>query len=273
MTKIVDLRSDTVTRPTAAMRAAMAAAEVGDDVIGDDPTVIKLQERLAAMLGKEAALYVPSGSMSNQIGVRIHCQPGDEFICETNCHIYCYEQGAYAQLSGLVTRTVLGEYGVLRLEQLTDLIRGGDAHVVNTRLVCLENTHNRGGGKILPYDEVERICAWAHEHGLATHLDGARLFNAVVATGISAAQWAQHFDTISVCFSKGLGAPVGSAIVGTKALMEKAHRRENYSAAECGRRGLSRRGRCMRWNTIPNGWPRITRTRRFWPTRCGNVPG
>src|SRR5215475_3161724 len=124
---MIDLRSDTVTRPTAAM--------------------------LAAMLGKETALYVPSGSMSNQIGVRIHCQPGDEFICETNCHIYCYEQGAYAQLSGLVTRTVTGEFGVLRLEQLTDLIRGGDAHVVNTRLVCLENTHNRGGGKILHYDE------------------------------------------------------------------------------------------------------------------------
>jgi threonine aldolase len=222
--KTVDLRSDTVTRPTVAMRGAMAAAEVGDDVLGDDPSVNKLQERIAAMLGKEAALFVPSGSMSNQIGVRIHCQPGDEFICETNCHIYCYEQGAYAQLSGLVTRTVPGEFGVLRLEQLTGLVRGGDAHVVNTRLVCLENTHNRGGGKILPYDEVVRICAWAHEHGLATHLDGARLFNAVVATGIPAAQWAQHFDTVSVCFSKGLGAPIGSALVGTKALMAKAHR-------------------------------------------------
>jgi threonine aldolase len=162
--------------------------------------------------------------MSNQIGVRIHCQPGDEFICELNCHIYRYEQGAYAQLSGLVSRTVEGEFGVLRLEQLTDLIRGGDDHLVNTRLVCLENTHNRGAGRIQPYEEVERICRWAHEHGLATHLDGARLFNAVVATGIPAAKWAQHFDTVNVCFSKGLGAPVGSAIAGTKEMMAKAHR-------------------------------------------------
>ncbi|HTQ39071.1 MAG TPA: low-specificity L-threonine aldolase [Pirellulales bacterium] len=222
--KTIDLRSDTVTRPTPEMRRAMAAAEVGDDVLGDDPTVLRLQERLAEILGKEAALFVPSGTMSNQIGLRVHCLPGDEFICETNSHIYCYEQGAYAQLSGLVSRTVPGEAGVLRLEQLQDLIRGGDDHLVTTRLVCLENTHNRGGGKIQPYEEVERICRWAHEHGLATHLDGARLFNAVVATGISAAKWAQHFDTVNVCFSKGLGAPVGSALAGSKELMVKAHR-------------------------------------------------
>jgi len=222
--RIVDLRSDTVTRPTPEMRQAMAQAEVGDDVLGDDPTVLRLQQRIAEMLGKEAAVFVPSGTMSNQIGLRVHCQPGDEFICELSCHIYRYEQGAYAQLSGLVTRTVEGEYGVLRLEQLTGLIRGGDDHLVNTRLVCLENTHNRGAGKIQPYDEVVRICNWAHEHGLATHLDGARLFNAVVATGIPAAKWSQHFDTVNVCFSKGLGAPVGSALAGSKELMAKAHR-------------------------------------------------
>jgi threonine aldolase len=221
---MIDLRSDTVTRPTAAMRAAMANAVVGDDVMGDDPTVLRLQERIAEMLGKDAAVFVPSGTMSNQIGLRVHCLPGDEFICESNCHIYRYEQGAYAQLSGLVTRTVEGQNGVLRLEQLTGLIRGGDDHLVNTRLVALENTHNRGGGKVLPFDEVTRICNWAHEHGLATHLDGARLFNAVVATGIPAAKWAQHFDTVSVCFSKGLGAPVGSALAGSKDLIKKAHR-------------------------------------------------
>jgi threonine aldolase len=222
--RIVDLRSDTVTRPSPEMRQAMAQAEVGDDMLGDDPTVLRLQDRIAEMLGKEAAVFVPSGTMSNQIGLRLHCQPGDEFICELSCHIYRYEQGAYAQLSGLVTRTVGGEYGVLRLEQLTGLIRGGDDHLVNTRLFCLENTHNRGAGKIQPYDGVVRICNWAHEHGLATHLDGARLFNAVVATGIPAAKWAQHFDTVNVCFSKGLGAPVGSALAGSKELMAKAHR-------------------------------------------------
>jgi threonine aldolase len=222
--RTIDLRSDTVTRPTPAMRQAMSAAEVGDDVLGDDPTVLRLQERFAEMLDKEAAVFVPSGTMSNQIGLRIHCRPGDEFICELNCHIYKYEQGAYAQLSGLVTRTIEGESGVLRLEQLQGLIRGGDDHSVNTRLVCLENTHNRGGGRIQPYAEVVRICNWAHEHGLATHLDGARLFNAVVATGIPAAKWAQHFDTVNVCFSKGLGAPVGSALAGSKEFMTKAHR-------------------------------------------------
>jgi threonine aldolase len=221
---MIDLRSDTVTRPSPAMRQAMANAEVGDDVLGDDPTILKLQDRIAEMLGKEAALYVPSGSMSNQIGVRLHCQPGDEFICESGCHIYNYEQGAYAQLSGVAARTVDGEFGVLRLEQLTGLIRGGNDHLVQTRLVCLENTHNRGSGRIQPYDEVARICRWAHDNGLTTQLDGARLFNAVVATGIPARDWAQHFDTVSVCFSKGLGAPVGSALVGSGEQIRKARR-------------------------------------------------
>jgi threonine aldolase len=221
---MLDFRSDTATRPTPAMRAAMAAAEVGDDVFGEDPTVNRLEQRLAEMLDKEAALFVPSGTMSNQIGIRVHCQPGDEFLCETGCHIYNYEQGAYAQLSGLVARTVDGEFGVLRLEQLRHLVRPVDQHHVRTRLVCLENTHNRGGGRVLPYDEVVRICDWAHEHGILTHLDGARLFNAVVATGIPAARWAQHFDTVSICFSKGLGAPIGSALAGPRSAIAKAHR-------------------------------------------------
>jgi threonine aldolase len=223
-TKLIDLRSDTFTKPTPAMRAAMAAADVGDDVFNEDPTVHALQDRIADMLGKEAALYVPSGSMSNQIGVRVHCSPGDEFICEAGCHIYNYEQGAYAQLSGLAARTVQGDYGVLRLDQLTGLIRPDNEHQVRTRLVCLENTHNRGAGRIQPYDNVVEICTWARSHGLATHLDGARLFNAVVATGIPATKWAQHFDTVSVCFSKGLGAPIGSALVGPRDLITKARR-------------------------------------------------
>ena len=222
--KSLDFRSDTITKPTPAMRAAMAAAEVGDDVFDEDPTVLKLQQRVAELLGKDAALYVPSGSMSNQIGVRVHCSPGDEFICEAGCHIYNYEQSAYAQLSGVAARTVEGEFGVLQLAQLTNLIRRNDDHQARTRLVTIENTHNRGAGRIQPYDTVVEICTWAHAHGLTTHLDGARLFNAVVATGIPAAKWSQHFDTVSVCVSKGLGAPVGSALVGSRELIAKAHR-------------------------------------------------
>ncbi len=220
----LDFRSDTVTRPTPPMRAAMAEAEVGDDVFGEDPSVNRLQRRIAEMLGKEAALYVPSGTMSNLIGVRLHCRPGDEMICDAGCHIMHYEQAGYAQLNGVAARTVDGEYGVMRPEQLHGLIRPDNAHLVRTRLVCLENTHNRGGGRIQPYEIVEAICGWAHENGLRTHLDGARLFNAVVATGIEATRWTQHFDTVSVCFSKGLGAPVGSAITGTRELIGEALR-------------------------------------------------
>ena len=206
------------------MRQAIADAPVGDDVMGDDPTVQKLQALTAEVLGKEASIFMPSGSMTNQIAVRVHCNPGDEFICEGGCHIYNYEQGAFAQLSGLVARTVDGQDYVLQLDQLRGLIRPENEHLVRTRLVCLENTHNRGGGKVLPYDTVAEICEWAHDNGLTTHLDGARLFNAVAATGISAADWAQHFDTVSVCFSKGLGAPVGSALAGPKDLIQEARR-------------------------------------------------
>lgn len=221
----LDFRSDTVTRPTPAMRRAMAEAEVGDDVLGDDPTVARLEARIAELLGLEAALFVPSGTMSNLIGVWLHCRPGDELLCEAECHIYYYEQGGYAQIAGVAARTLPGEYGVLRPEQFEGLLRPDDVHAVRTRLVTLENTHNRGGGRIQPYAYVEAICRWAHQHQLRTHLDGARLFNAVVATGIPAARWAQHFDTVSVCFSKGLGAPVGSALVGPRDLIHEARRR------------------------------------------------
>jgi threonine aldolase len=220
----IDLRSDTVTQPTAEMRKAMAEAEVGDDVIDVDPTVQRLQNLTAEILGKEAAIYMPSGSMTNQIAVRIHCKPGDELLCESGCHIYNYEQGAFAQLSGVVARTVEGQSGVLELDQLRGLIRPANEHLVRTRLVCLENTHNRGAGRVQPYETVGKICQWAHDNGLRTHLDGARLFNAVAATGIAAADWAQHFETVSVCFSKGLGAPVGSALAGPREMIQEARR-------------------------------------------------
>ena len=221
---MIDLRSDTVTRPCDSMRQAMAYAEVNDDVIDADPTVARLQQMIAELLGKEAALFVPSGTMANQMAVRLHCQPGDELLCEADSHLFKYEQGGCVQLSNVVPHIVKGERSILRREQLEGLISPDNEHAVRTRLVWLENTHNRGGGVILPWEETKDICRWAHSHQLATHLDGARLFNAVVASEISAADWARSFDTVSVCFSKGLGAPVGSALVGSQDMVEEMRR-------------------------------------------------
>src|SRR5580692_3097691 len=220
----IDLRSDTVTRPTPGMRDAMATAEVGDDVFHEDPTVNKLEAHVASVLGKEAALFVPSGTMSNQIAVKAHTQPGDELICEANCHIYNYEAGGPAVLSGVMCRPVEGDYGILDVSQLEDKIRPVNDHLVRTRFVCLENTHNRCGGRIYPFEKIQAISAWTHTNGLILHLDGARLWNAVIATGIAAKTWAAEFDSVSVCFSKGLGAPVGSALAGTQEFIAKARR-------------------------------------------------
>jgi threonine aldolase len=220
----IDLRSDTVTRPTPGMRAAMSAADVGDDVFGEDPTVNRLQERVATLLGKEAALFVPSGTMSNQIAVKAHTQAGDEILCEASCHIYNFEAGGPAVLSSVMCRTIEGDYGILDVDQLQDKIRPVNEHLVRTRLVCLENTHNYGGGRIFPLEKIDAISAWAHEHDLIMHLDGARLWNAVVATDIPAADWGRRFDSISVCFSKGLGAPLGSALAGSNELIRRARR-------------------------------------------------
>ena len=221
---IIDLRSDTVTMPSVEMRKAIAEAEVGDAVIDIDPTVDRLERLTAELLGKEAAVYMPSGSMTNQVAIRTHCVPGDEFICDVDCHVYNYEQGAFAQLSGVVARTIEGDAGIIRLDQLDNVIRVHDDHMVRTRMISLENTHNRGAGRIQPMDEVIRITDWARANGLATHMDGARLFNAAVASGVSAKDWSAPFDTVSVCFSKGLGAPVGSALAGPAELITKARR-------------------------------------------------
>ena len=222
--QLIDLRSDTVTKPSAEMRAAMAEAPVDDDVIDVDPTVAALQEKIADLLGMEAAMYMPSGTMTNQTAVRLHCRPGDELICEDGCHIYNYEQGGFAQLSNVIARTVIGTGSKMSVEQINGLIRPDNEHAVRTRLVSLENTHNRGGGTILPIENVIEISEWARSHDLRMHLDGARLFNAVVASGVDAKTWAQHFDTVSVCFSKGLGAPVGSALVGRADMMKELRR-------------------------------------------------
>ena len=221
---LIDLRSDTVTRPTPGMRAAMHAAEVGDDVFHEDPTVNRLEERVAELLGKEAALFVPSGTMSNQLAVNVHTRPGDELLCDVQCHIYNNEGGGPAVLSGVTCRTFPGDCGILDITQLEDKVRPDDDHQVRTRLVCLENTHNRGGGRVYPFDKIQAIRAWTKKHGLVLHLDGARLWNAIVVTGIPARRWGELFDTVSVCFSKGLGAPVGSALAGPKDVIRQARR-------------------------------------------------
>ncbi len=221
---MIDLRSDTVTKPSPAMREAMATAEVGDDVFGEDPTVNRLQEMAARLLGKEAALFVPSGTMANQLSVRLHTQPGDEIIVEAGAHVVRYESGAVAGLSGVQTCWLPGTRGILEADQIEAAIRPPEYHNPPTTLICLENTHNRGGGTIYPLDKIAAIRKVAEAKRIAMHLDGARLFNAVVATGIPAAEYARHFETVSFCLSKGLGAPVGSLICADKECVVKLRR-------------------------------------------------
>ncbi len=212
---MIDLRSDTVTQPSPAMREAMAQAVVGDDVYGEDPTVNKLEAMAAQLLGKEAALFVPTGVMANQLSVRLHTRSGDEVIVESSSHLIRYEGGSASALSQVQLSCVSGERGLLSLEPVQTAVRPQDVHNPPTTLLCLEQTHNAGGGTVYPLESIITLTSWAKEQGLACHLDGARLFNAVVASGISAAEYAQHFDTVSFCLSKGLGAPVGSLIVST----------------------------------------------------------
>ncbi len=221
---MIDLRSDTVTRPTEAMRRTMYEAEVGDDVFGEDPTVRRLQQTVAAMLGKEAALFVPSGVMGNQLALKVHTQPGDEVLLEESSHIFNYESGAPGFLSGVVTRTLRGANGVLTGQQVAEAVRPGYYWLARTRLVCLENTLNQAGGIVYPLEHLRAVTDVAREHGLGSHLDGARLWNATAATGIPEQDYAEPFDTVSVCLSKGLGAPVGSVLAGTKDLITEAHR-------------------------------------------------
>ncbi len=219
---IVDLRSDTVTRPTAAMREAMAAAVVGDDVFGDDPSVNALQGKVAAMLGKEAALFVSSGTQANLCAQMSHCQRGEEAIVGQLAHTYRYEAGGAAVLGSIQPQPVPQQPdGTLLLADIEAAIKPDDEHFARTRLLCLENTWN---GKVLPLDYIEQATALARRRGVATHLDGARLFNAAVASDVPLARIAGHFDSVSVCFSKGLGAPVGSALAGSRALIERARR-------------------------------------------------
>jgi threonine aldolase len=231
--RIIDLRSDTVTKPTEAMREAMAKAEVGDDVYGEDPTVNRLQDMAAGLLGKKAALFVPSGTMANQLAIRIQTQPGQEVIAESKAHIVRYEQGAAGALAGVQLHWVIGDRGIIGPEQVEAAIRPKDPYSIQTALICLENTHNSGGGTIYPLATIERIRAVAAAHRVPMHMDGARLFNAVAATTLPPAAYAQHFETVSLCLSKGLGAPAGSLLLtNDPALIDKAKRfRRMYGGA------------------------------------------
>ena len=220
----IDLRSDTVTRPSKKMLEAMMRAEVGDDVFGEDPTVNALQERVASMFGKEAALFVPSGTMGNEVCIKVHTQPGDEIILDEDSHIFVYETSAPSLLSGVQMKTIPNHRGVITVDQIKKAIRPSAYYMPRTRLVCLENTHGRSGGTVFPLAEIKKIRELAFEQHFVMHLDGARLWNASVASGIETKEYAQYFDSLSVCFSKGLGAPIGSIIIGSKEFIEQARK-------------------------------------------------
>ncbi len=220
--EIIDLRSDTVTKPSPEMRRAMAEAEVGDDVYMEDPTVNRLQERAAEIFGREAALFVPSGTMGNQIAIHLHTRPGQEVICEERGHIYNYEMAAMAALSGLLARPIYAEDGILTWEQIERQIRPKIYYRAQTALISLENTHNMAGGTVYPSEVADEICDRAHERNLPVHLDGARIFNAAVYLGRSVREITAKFDSIQFCLSKGLGAPIGSLLVGSREFIERA---------------------------------------------------
>lgn len=221
---MIDLRSDTVTKPTKAMREAMATAEVGDDVLGEDPTVNHLQDRIASILGKEASLFVPSGTMANQVAIKTHIQPGDEILIDQNAHIFYYECGAAAVISGGQFHCLKGEKGILSAEIIEPAIRPPDIHQPPTRLICLENSHNRGGGSVYTLESLTAIARLASKHDLRVHLDGARLFNAALAAKTTVQELARQTDSVCVAFSKGLGAPAGSVLCGSAPFIEKAMR-------------------------------------------------
>ena len=228
----IDLRSDTVTQPTAAMREVIAGAPVGDDVYGDDPTVNSLEERVAAMFGKEAGLFSPTGSLANQLAIRMLVAPGEELIAETNSHIVRAELGAAAVFSGITTRTFPAKNGLLKAADALEIARPDSGpYLVSTTAIAVENTHNFGGGTVQPISEIAALRKGADELGLALHLDGARIWNAHVASGVSFTEYGKYFDTISICFSKGLGAPVGSMMLSTKERITNARVwRKRYGA-------------------------------------------
>lgn len=240
---LIDLRSDTVTRPNEAMKEAMFNVQVGDDVFGDDPTINELQQLTADYFGMEASLFFPSGTMANQVAIKTHTQPGDEIICDQTAHVYRYEGGGIAFNSGASVRLLFGERGIFNSDDVITNINSDDIHFPSTSLVCLENTVNKGGGICWTVEQLSSVCEASRKHGLKTHLDGARLWNALVKTNQNPKDYSQWFDSISVCFSKGLGCPVGSVLLGNKDFINAARkhrkrfgggmRQAGYLAAAC----------------------------------------
>jgi threonine aldolase len=224
MPDLVDLRSDTVTRPSPDMRRAMAEAEVGDDVFHEDPSINRLEAMVADLYGKDAALYVASGTMANQIAIRAQTHHGDEIIMERTSHPFNSEAGALAALAGVQVNLIDGQHGIMDVEQIRPVVRSVNVHHAPTALICLENTHNRGGGSIWPLPHIRAIHEFARSVHVPLHLDGARLMNACVATGLTPKDYAQYFDSCTLCLSKGLGAPVGSLVIGSEEFIAKAHR-------------------------------------------------
>ncbi|HMJ62356.1 MAG TPA: GntG family PLP-dependent aldolase [Bryobacteraceae bacterium] len=219
---LIDLRSDTVTKPNAAMRAAMAEAEVGDDVYGEDPTVNRLEQEAARIAGKEAALFVPSGTMGNNIAIKMHTRHGDELLCESRSHVFDWELAMVAWFAGCLARPIATEDGILTWKKIQAALRTGSPHNAATTLICLENTHNMAGGTVYPLEVIDEICAKAHERGVKVHMDGARVFNASAALGIPVARIVRNVDSVMFCLSKGLGAPIGSMLAGTAQDIEQA---------------------------------------------------
>ena len=220
----IDIRSDTVTKPSKQMLEAMMNSSLGDDVFGEDETVNNLQKKCALISGKEKSLFVPSGCMANQLAIKSHTNPGDEVICEAESHIFNYETAAPSIISNVQMVTVPGDNGVLDIDKIKKYVRTSEYYFPKTRLICLENTHNRAGGVIQPIKKIKEISEFAGEMNLRLHLDGARIFNAYVETGITVKEYASYFDSISFCFSKGLGCPVGSILCGDKEFIDKAHK-------------------------------------------------
>ena len=269
----IDLRSDTVTRPTAAMRRAMAEAEVGDDVYGEDPTVNRLEARAAEILGKEAALFVPTGTMGNTIGLKVNTEHGQEVICEGRSHILNYELSMIAWFTGCVPRAIPTEDGILTWKAIREQIRPLGPHAAPTGLVEVENTHNMAGGTIYPQDTLDEICEEAHKLGLPVHMDGARLFNAAAAMGQPVARIVKHVDTVMFCLSKALGAPAGSMLVGPKPLIDKGRLLRKRLGGGMRQSGILAAAGLIALEEMPAGLPADHANAQFLAEGLAQIPG